>query len=522
MCSGCLNRREFVRLTSAGIAGGVLGLGSPVFGKGRPEEWDPDRTYMVKGKKLRIQPVLMYRVSQRRHAASWKSWGGVQSEAAASQEAKRITNELTALAVGADFPLEVLPVIKVKTEEQALSVHHSDYDAVVVYPGSGGGNLLRKCFAQRKDKDTLIFVRHRSGPSYYWYEALSVRYLSTDGEGGAASKAVNTGKMPVPRNSRQDHGGVHVDDVVVDDGGELLWRLRALYGLKNFIGTRIVALGGAWGKYDSKAPSVARERYKLDIIEVSYDDAGPRIRSVQKDRKLISQAEKWAQGYCSIPGTTVMTDKRFMVNSFLLYCVFKELMRQCDASAFTIKDCMSVVIPMAQTTPCLTLSLLNDEGLLAFCESDFVVIPSGILLHYITGKPVFLHNSTFPHKAIVTCAHCSAPRRMDGVRYEPAKIMTHFESEYGAAPKVEIPEGQVVTFIDPEYSTARWVGFKGVVKSNPFLEVCRSQQDVKIQGDWEKLKKEVRDSHWMMAYGDYLKEVGYACRKIGIRWENIS
>jgi L-fucose isomerase-like protein len=37
-----------------------------------------------------------------------------------------------------------------------------------------------------------------------------------------------------------------------------------------------------------------------------------------------------------------------------------------------------------------TLALLNDEGLIAFCESDFVVIPSGILLHYISGKPVFL------------------------------------------------------------------------------------------------------------------------------------
>ena len=33
---------------------------------------------------------------------------------------------------------------------------------------------------------------------------------------------------------------------------------------------------------------------------------------------------------------------------------------------------------------------------------------------YISGKPVFLHNSTFPHAGVVTCAHCSAPRRLDG------------------------------------------------------------------------------------------------------------
>jgi len=111
---------------------------------------------------------------------------------------------------------------------------------------------------------------------------------------------------------------------------------------------------------------------------------------------------------------------------------------------------------------------------------------------------------------------------MDGKHYNPVKIMTHYESDYGAAPKVEIPEGKEVTFIDPEYSTGRWIGFKGIVKSNPFYQICRSQQDVEIKGDWKKLIKEVRDSHWMMAYGDYLKEIEYASRKIGINFVNIS
>jgi len=504
-----MNRREFVGLTTAGIAGGVLGLGVPAFANRKVEEWNPDKPFIVTGKKLKVQPILMYKVSQRRHATSWKSWGDVQTEEAASEEVKRISKELRLLSSKADFPIEVLPIVKAKTVEEALKVHKNDYDVIIVYPATGSGDLLRACFAKQKEKDTIIFARHRSGATYYWYEALSVRYLKTE-------------EKESEQNNCLDHGGVHVDDVVVDDTGELLWRLRALYGLKNFIGSRIVALGGPWGKYDSKAPAVARDRYKIDIIDVSYDEAAPRIRSIQKDHELVSKAEKWAQKYSSIPGTTLMTDKKFMVKTFLLYYVFKELMRQHEATAFTIRECMSVVIPMANTTACLTLGLLNDEGLLAFCESDFVVIPSGILLHYITGKPVFLHNSTFPHNKIVTCAHCSAPRRMDGKRYEPVKIVTHYESEYGAAPKVEIPVGQEVTFIDPEYSSGRWVGFKGIVKGNPFLEICRSQQDVEIQGDWKKLKKEVRDSHWMMSYGDYLKELGYASRKIGIRWENIS
>lgn len=100
--------------------------------------------------------------------------------------------------------------------------------------------------------------------------------------------------------------------------------------------------------------------------------------------------------------------------------------------------------------------------------------------------------------------------------------MTHYESDFGAAPKIEMPTGQQVCAISPEYSTGRWVGIKGIVRDNPCYAICRSQQDVEIQGDWRRLIREARDSHWMMVYGDCLREVGYAAHKIGLTWDNVS
>jgi hypothetical protein len=463
--------------------------------------WNPEEAFRVSGKTLRVQPLLMYRVAEKKEASSWKSWGGVQTEKAASEELTRISEELNSVARRAPFPLEMLPVIKITTETEATQVGKRDYDVLLLYAAAGPGRLFQACLSGRADK--VIFVRHRSRPTYYWYEALSVQYLTTDDQ-----------ELPQQRPS--------IHDVVVDDSQDLLWRLRALYAVKSLLGSRIVALGGAGGKYSPDAPRLAGEKYKIEIIDIGYDAVASRIREALTDNGSVSRAQQWADVYLSLANTTLATDKKFVLNAFLLYGIFKDLMRENGASAFTIKDCMRTIMPMAQTTACLTLSLLNDEGLLAFCESDFVIIPSGILLHHISGKPVFLHNSTFPHHGMVTCAHCTSPRRMDGVRYEPATIMTHYESEYGAAPKVQMPEGQEVTFIDPEYSTGRWIGFKGRVKSNPSYEICRSQQDVEIQGDWRKLLKEVRDSHWVMAYGDYLKEIEYASRRIGVRWECIS
>lgn len=508
------SRRSFIK-NSAGMAAAISLIGTSktwAIDQGSEpnwahDEWNPSNPFLLWGDPLRIQPVLMYTVARRREKTSWRSWGGVLSEETAAEEVERISKELRSLSENAEFPLEILPPKKVKSSEEAAQALTSDHDVVLVYPASGSGRLLQACVPS--EGDAIIFVRHRSGPIYYWYEALSVAYLDTGDEGSERRGPPRLGKT-------------HVDDVVVDDYEDVLWRLRALHGVKNLIGARIVALGGVWGKYAADAPQIAREKHKLEIIEISYDEVARRIQSAMADRSSVSRAERWTDTYLSLPSTSLKTDRQFVVNAFLLYRVFKDLMRENRAPAFTIKACMSTILPISRTTACLSLSLLNDEGLLAFCESDFVVIPAGILLRHISGKPVFLHNSTFPHKGIATCAHCTAPRRMDGMNYEPATILTHEESDYGAAPKVEIPIGQEVTFIDPEYTTGRWVGMRGNVEDNPFYAICRSQQDVRIQGKWKKLIREVRDSHWMMVYGDHLKEAGYAARKMGIRWENIS
>jgi hypothetical protein len=214
MSSYSLNRREFISVTSASLAGGVLGLDtqSPA-GAGR-EGWDASRPLVRTGKALTIQPVLMYSVAQKRPQTSWKSWGGVQTDPAATAEAQKITEELSALASRASVPLEILPIVKIKTAADAAEVHRKEYDVIVVYAASGSGDLLRACLAPQKDSDTILFVRQRSGTTYYWYEALSTRYLQT-------------GRPEPGHNSYLDHGGVHEEDVVVDDYDELLWRLRA-------------------------------------------------------------------------------------------------------------------------------------------------------------------------------------------------------------------------------------------------------------------------------------------------------
>ena len=183
---------------------------------------------------------------------------------------------------------------------------------------------------------------------------------------------------------------------------------------------------------------------------------------------------------------------------------------------------MGTIMPIAETTACLTLSLLNDAGYLAFCESDFVVVPSGMLMANIAGKPSFLNDPTYPHDNLITLAHCTAPRRMDGRKAEPARILTHFESDYGAAPKVEMHVGQTVTNIMPDFAFERNVGLAGTIVDNPMLDICRSQIDIRYDCDSRKVAEQMPGFHWITVYGDYMKEAEYAMRKIGIRLDILA
>jgi len=139
----------------------------------------------------------------------------------------------------------------------------------------------------------------------------------------------------------------------------------------------------------------------------------------------------------------------------------------------------------------------------------------------ITGQPSFLNDPTYPHHGMTTQAHCTAPRRMDGKTLEPVRLVTHFESDFGAAPKVEFHKGQVVTNVLPDFKAQRWVGLKAEIIDAPFLPICRSQIDVAYEVDDDVVAERMPGFHWMTAYGDWRREIGYALKKIPIAWEDL-
>jgi hypothetical protein len=495
-----LNRRKFLKVAGGSTLSAVAlpGLSWSAISSSNFEE-----NAGIIRKDLIVKPLLVYSTPEYKHQSSWRAWGGIQSEKDAGEEVIRIKSELDQLKSKADFPVTFLSVAGIQNPADIDRIHDLDLADVYLVYAAGGWMDIFEALHKRK-KDMIFFCRHKSGPVYLWYEIISPRFLRQ-----------HTDKLAMT--------GVDEEDIVIDSQDEITWRLRALCGLKNTKDTSIIAIGGpgAWAQPKGVVPGLVKEKFKFNIRTVSYDELGNLIQEARQDKSAVSQAEKRAGDYLKDTGIKLETNRSYVNNCFLLDDIFRKIMDNAGCRAITINGCMGTIMPLSETTACLTLSLLNDAGYLSFCESDFVVIPSGILLANISGKPVFLNDPTYPHDGIITLAHCTAPRRMDGKNREPARIMTHFESDYGAAPKVEMHTGQVVTNIIPDFQVSHYLGLKGTIIDHPFMDICRSQIDIRFDTDSSTLAKRMPGFHWMTGYGDYLKETGYALKRLGIEWEQL-
>ncbi len=504
-----LSRRGFLQGAGCGAAG--VALASRILQGTEPavdaSEMPLDGSPLPRGVTLRVKLALVYQIPTRQEKTSWRWYGGVQTMDDVNKEAARLQKDLAELAAASDFPVEFLPLTLVGDPAQAKEVAAGDQDVTLIFGACGYGHELPHLLANSK-APAVLFLRHRTEPNYCQHVSTHAIFLRhwTD-------SAVET--------------NMDVHDVAIDDYDEVLWRLRALYGLKNARGTKMLAIGGVMHyspvgtEYGEKH---AKEVWDYTIEPITLEQFGKRLEKARTDRKVVEAVEAQTKQLLGQPNVTLLTERKFVFNSFMALQVAKALMQETGATNFGFGPCMArEVISLLDTPPCLVLALANDEGYTAYCHTDLTHTVPGVLLRWIAGKPTFVSNSHFPHDGIYTVAHCAAPRKMNGRDYEPTQLMTHYESDYGAATKVAYTKGQIVTVIIPSLDCSKWQGFRGTILDVPSRPACRSQMDIRVDGNWRKLVNDHVGFHVQVCYGDYLREVGYALKKMKRpAWENFS
>ncbi|MBQ4391175.1 MAG: hypothetical protein II827_05340 [Paludibacteraceae bacterium] len=120
-----------------------------------------------------------------------------------------------------------------------------------------------------------------------------------------------------------------------------------------------------------------------------------------------------------------------------IYKRVKEIVDEYKLDGVTLR-CFDLLTTV-KNTGCLALSMLNDEGIPAACESDIPTLLTLMVIKRVTGLPGFQVNPARidDKKGEMLFAHCTLPLKM----CESHSYTTHFESGIGVAIHGELPLG---------------------------------------------------------------------------------
>jgi len=145
------------------------------------------------------------------------------------------------------------------------------------------------------------------------------------------------------------------------------------------------------------------------------------------------------------------------------------------------------------------------------------------LMRWIANKPVAFYDPTVNiGEGKLILAHCTSPTRMRGFNEQPFRYIatTHHESNTSVAPKVLYEPG-VVTIAGFSYDLSRLIVIRGEATGPTYLRICRDQIEVKVS-DAAAALEGWQGFHWVMAYGDYVRELELLARLTGTQLVKVT
>ena len=207
------------------------------------------------------------------------------------------------------------------------------------------------------------------------------------------------------------------------------------------------------------------QRYGIETVDID-------LQRLIEGIKAIPQAEviEVAQAMVKRSKAVREPSSADMVEAAKAYLAIKKICQEERLDAFTIR-CFDIV-KACDTTSCLALSMLNDEGIVAGCEGDMQSLMSMFLAKRLCGETAFMANPSQLTDKSSMLAHCTIPLSM----CSETIVRSHFESGIGVAVQGLLPL--------TDYTLLKWGGpqldryfvAEGKAIETPYSEhFCRTQ-----------------------------------------------
>lgn len=159
-----------------------------------------------------------------------------------------------------------------------------------------------------------------------------------------------------------------------------------------------------------------------------------------------------------------------------------------------------------QTSGCVALAQLNDEGVVAGCEGDIASTVSMLLARELLGRPSWVANPARidPEDGRLLLAHCTvAPSMVDDL-----ELHTHFESGLGVGLRGTFAPGPVTLMrLGGDRLERHWFAEGEIEASGDAPDLCRTQVSLRVDAPLDELLDDPLGNHLVMVQGHHRRRL---------------
>ncbi|MFW6267119.1 MAG: fucose isomerase, partial [Halanaerobium sp.] len=237
----------------------------------------------------------------------------------------------------------------------------------------------------------------------------------------------------------------------------------------------------------------AAHHWGTEFVELELEEIYQALEGVDP-----AKAKRIAADFLDNAAEIVESNEADLVEASKIYLALKEVISDNDLDALTIR-CFDIVMKL-NTTGCLALSLLNNEGLVAGCEGDVPAAFTMFLTHQLTGEMPFMANPAAidKNKDEILFAHCTVATNIS----RDYIIRSHFETGIGVGIQGILAEGPVTVFKIGGAGLEQYFVAEGeIIENMDSPNACRTQLKISLPQSSDYFLNDAIGNHHLIIPG---------------------